>query len=77
MADVTEWNALLETAAGRGYLWHMFRTDRDGPEVLAGTFRHPGCADVVVIAGAEHAHAYRLPAGADTDVFAPAHVYWW
>lgn len=77
MTDVTEWDALLDTAAGRGFLWHMFRVDRHGPEVLAGTFQHLGCADVVVFTGAEHAHAYRVPTGTDTDVFAPVRVYWW
>jgi hypothetical protein len=76
-ADVTEWDALLEAAATRGYLWHMFRTDRHGPEVLTGVFQHHASADVIVFSGAEHAHAYRLPTDGDTDVFTPARVYWW
>jgi hypothetical protein len=74
---VTDWDALLEEAAARGYLWHLFRTDRHGPEVLAGVFQHHGSADVIVFSGAEHAHAYRLPTGRDTDVFTPSRVYWW
>ena len=76
-ADVTEWDALLEAAATRGYLWHMFRTDRHGPEVLAGVFQRHGSADVIVFSCAEHAHAYRLPTDRDTDVFTPSRVYWW
>jgi len=76
-ADVTELDALLERAGKRGYMWHMFRADRHGPEVLAGVFQRPGCADVFVLSGGDHAHAYRLPTGADTDVFAPRTVYWW
>jgi hypothetical protein len=76
-ADVTELDALLETAGRRGYLWHMFRIDRHGPEVLAGVFQHPGRADVFVFSSDDQAHAYRLPTSADTDVFAPTLVYWW
>jgi hypothetical protein len=76
-AGVTELEALLETAGRRGYLWHLFRIDRHGPEILAGVFQHPECADVFVLSGAEHAHAYRVPTRADTDVFAPTQVYWW
>lgn len=77
MADVTEWDALLATAIERGYLWQVFRTDRHGTEVLAGVRHHSASADVIVLPGADVAHAYRLPAGADTDVFTPARVYWW
>jgi hypothetical protein len=74
---VTELEALLEKAGRCGYLLQVFRTDRDGAELLAGVYEHPGCADVFVFSGEEHAHAYRLPTGADTDVFAPTRVYWW
>jgi hypothetical protein len=75
--DVTELDALLETAGRRGYLWHMFRTDRHGPEVLAGVCRHDGCADVFVLLDTEHARAYRTPTGPDIDLFAPTLVFWW
>lgn len=75
--DVTELDALLETAGKRGFTWHMFRTDQHGPEVLAGVFQHPHCADVVVVNSDGFAHAYRLPTDADTDVFVPTRVYWW
>lgn len=77
MVLVTEWDVLLEMAAERGYLWHRFRTERYGPDAFAGVRRHRDHADVIVFSSAEHAHAYRLPTGADTDVFAPDRVYWW
>lgn len=77
MADPTELDVLLETAGKRGFMWHMFRTDRHGPDVLAGVFQHPGFADVIVMSSSEHAHAYRLPTDADTDVFGPTRVSWW
>jgi len=54
----TELDVLLATAGKRGYLWHMFRTDQHGPEVLAGIFQPSGCADVFVFSDREHAHAY-------------------
>lgn len=66
---MTEWDALVETATERGFRWHVLGTD-----VVAGVRQHLGYTDVVVVADADHAHAYRMPAGA--DVFAPAHVYW-
>lgn len=74
---MTELDALLEMAGRRGYLWHMFRTDRHGPEVLAGVCQHQHCADVFVLFGADSARAYRMPTGPDTDLFAPTGVYWW
>lgn len=72
--DVTELDALLEIAAERGYLLH---TGRHSSEILAGVFQHHDCADVFIFADAEHAYAYRLPTGTDTDLFAPTKVYWW
>ena len=72
---VTELDALLELAGKRGYLWHLFRTDRHGPEVLAGVRAHDGCADVLVLLDADRARAYRTPT--DGDLFAPTRVYWW
>jgi len=77
VADVTELDVLLERAGKRGFMVHMFRMDRHGPEVMAGVYQWRGCADVFVLSGGEHAHAYRLPTGADADVFAPRRVYWW
>jgi hypothetical protein len=40
-------------------------------------FQHSGCADVFVLSGGEHAHAYRVPTGRHVDVFTPTRVYWW
>lgn len=76
-ADVGELDALLERTGKAGFLWHMFRVDQHGPEVLAGVYHWRGCADVVVLSGEQSAHAYRSPADATTDVFAPRHVLWW
>ncbi|WP_133902172.1 hypothetical protein [Actinophytocola oryzae] len=74
---MSELDVLLETAGKRGYLWHMFRVDGHGPEVLAGVLQHEGCADVFVLSGIGNAHAYRVPTCMDTDVFAPTRVFWW
>ncbi|MPZ83107.1 MAG: hypothetical protein GEV28_23025 [Actinophytocola sp.] len=74
---MTEWDALIETAGRRCYLWHMFRMDRHGPELLAGVYQWRDCADVVVLFDDQHAHAYRIPTDENTDVFTPTHVYWW
>ncbi|OLF12725.1 hypothetical protein BLA60_05455 [Actinophytocola xinjiangensis] len=74
------WNevdALLQEAGKRGFMWHQYRVDRHGPDVLAGVFQWEGFADVVVILDDTHAHAYRTPTGPDTDVFAPTRVTWW
>lgn len=76
-AIVTELDALLEQAGKRGFVWHLFRPDHHGPEVLAGVFQWATCADVVVLSDATHAHAYRVPIGESTDVFAPTRVLWW
>ena len=75
VASVTELDALLAKAGKLGFMLHMFRTDRHGPEVLAGVFQRSGYADVFVFSSDEY--AYRLPADADTDVFTPTHVFWW
>ncbi|GAB3435181.1 hypothetical protein [Actinophytocola sediminis] len=76
-ADLTELDALIEVAAKRGYLWHQFRVDRHGPDVLAGAYQWALCADVVVLADERNSHAYRTPTGPTTDVFAPTRVHWW
>lgn len=75
--DVNELDALIEEAGRRGYMWHQFRTDRHGPEVLAGVFRWGRCVDVVVLTDEKGSHAYRTPTAAAIDVFAPSHVHWW
>lgn len=77
MVTRTEVDALLEEAGKRGFMWHQYRVDRHGPDVLAGVYQWEGFADVVVIADVTHAHAYRTPTSPNTDVFAPTHVTWW
>lgn len=72
-----ELDALIEKAAKLGYLWHQFRVDRHGPDVLAGVFQWRDCADIVVLLDERASHAYRTPTGPAVDVFAPAHVSWW
>jgi hypothetical protein len=76
-ADVSEFDLLLESAGRRGFLWHMFRPDRHGPDAIAGVFGHDRCVDVFVLTGGEHAHAYRSPTGPRDDIFAPGQVFWW
>ena len=76
-ATVDELDVLIERAGKSGYMWHQFRVDRHGPDVLAGVFQWGVCADVVVLTDDETSHAYRLPTGPETDVFSPSHVHWW
>jgi hypothetical protein len=73
----TELDALLEELGRRRFLIHSFRSDRDGPEILAGLHRWEACADVVVVCHEHHAIAYRVPAGPAIDPFDPPRVYWW
>jgi hypothetical protein len=75
--DVHELDALLEEVGKRGFMWHHFRVDRHGPDVLAGVFQWDGCADVVVLTDDEGSHAYRTPTNQATDIFDPSQVYWW
>lgn len=75
--DVHELDALIEEAGRRGFLWHQYRVDRHGPEVLAGVFQWGVCADVVVLTDETSSHAYRTPTDPAIDVFAPTHVHWW
>ena len=56
---VTESDVLINEAGRRGFLWHLFRVDQHGPEVLAGVLRWPTCADVVVLIDDHRSHAYR------------------
>jgi hypothetical protein len=76
LTPVEELDVLIERAGRRGYLWHQFRVDHHGPEVLAGVFQWPDCADVVVLIDDHESHAYRTPTPIN-DVFAPSHVHWW
>lgn len=58
-------------------MWHLLRVDRYGPEVLAGVFQWPTCADVVVLIDDCASHAYRVPTDdPDVDLFAPTRVHW-
>lgn len=77
VVDVNELDALIERAAKQGFMWHQFRADRNGPEVLAGVYRWPTCTDVVVLTDEKGSHAYRTPTDPEIDVFEPTHVYWW
>ncbi|OLF05872.1 hypothetical protein BLA60_34390 [Actinophytocola xinjiangensis] len=74
---MNEFDALIAEAGRRGYLWHQFRPDRYGPEVLAGVLRWGGVSDVVVLTDEWGTHAYRTPGGDGEDVFAPGRVHWW
>lgn len=65
---MTELDALLELADERGYT---------KPTPQTRVLHHNDCADVLVLTDDEHAYAYRLPTGADIDVFTPTLVYWW
>jgi len=73
---MTELDALLAEAGRRGFMWHQFRVDQHGPAVLAGLYRWPTCADVVVLIDENTSHAYRMPVDGTADVFAPSHVHW-
>lgn len=77
VVGVDELDVLIERAGKTGFLWHGFRVDQHGPEVLAGVYSWGDCADVVVLTDDSGSHAYRTPMDATTDVFAPSHVYWW
>ncbi|GAB3434188.1 hypothetical protein [Actinophytocola sediminis] len=72
-----ELDVLLEKTSKRGYLWHRFRDDQHGPEVLAGVFHWDNCTDVLVLVDEKSTHAYRTPTEPTIDVFAPTHVHWW
>ena len=74
---MTELDFLIAEAGKRGYLWHQFRCDHQGPEVLAGVFQWDQCVDVVVLTDEKGTHAYRTPVELSGDVFAPARVHWW
>lgn len=74
---MTELDLLIEEAGKRGFLWHQFRPDQNGPEVLAGVFGWEDCVDVVVLVDEKGTHAYRTSADPKVDVFAPTHVHWW
>jgi hypothetical protein len=71
-----ELDVLLEVLGKAGFLFHAFRVDRHGPEVLAAVFEFGGIADVVILHTEQYAAAYRAPIGPGIDEFAPTHVYW-
>lgn len=73
---VDELDALIETIGKCGYMWYRFRDNRHGPQVVAGVYHWPTCADVLVLIDNRDTHAYRTPTPA-ADVFAPALVHWW
>ena len=70
-------DSLLDELGRRRYLIHAFRSDRDGPEILAGIHRWGDCADVVVLLHDRRATAYRVPTPPGTDSFSPQQVFWW
>jgi hypothetical protein len=76
-AGVDELDVLLERLGKRGYLFHAFRNDQHGPEVLAAVLDVGGTADVLILFDEDHAVAYRTPTGPGVDTFAPTHIYWW
>jgi len=72
----TELDALMATVGKRGFVFHSFRVDRHGPDVLAAVHDFGGCADVVILVDEDRAVAYRTPTGPGIDVFSPSQVYW-
>jgi ferric iron reductase protein FhuF len=70
-------DVLINEAGKRGFRWHLFRVDENGPEVLAGVLQWPSCADVVVLIDDHKSHAYRVrTVDPDVEVFAPVWVHW-
>ena len=75
--DVNEIDVLIGEIGRRGYMFHQFHVDRNGPDVLAAVFRWQTCADVLILVDDRQSHAYRTPAGnPDVDVFSPTCVHW-
>jgi hypothetical protein len=73
---ITELDELLGLVGRLGFLTYAFRSDRDGPEVLAFVRYWAGrTADVVIVFDEERASAFRT-AGSGADVFAPELVSW-
>ena len=73
----TELDELLGLVGRQGFLAHEFKSDRDGPEVLAFVrYWAGGSADVVIVFDEVRASAFRT-AGSGADVFAPELVSWW
>ena len=62
-ASPSEIDVLINEAGKRGFVWHLFRTNQHGPEILAGVLRWPTCSDVVVLIDDHRSHAYRVPTG--------------
>ena len=77
-SDHSELDALLDQLGRRRYLMHAFRSDHDGPEIVAGIHRWDGgCVDVVILFNEDRATAYRVPAAPGADPFSPTRVLWW
>jgi hypothetical protein len=73
----TELDELLGLVGRQRFLAYAFRSDRDGPDVLAFVrYWAGGTADVVIVFDEERASAFRT-AGSGADVFAPELVSWW
>src|SRR2546422_9364491 len=66
----------MEIIGKRGFRFHAFGADRDGPETLAGVRDFGGCADVVILLDKAHAYAYRTSTSSGLDIFNPSQVYW-
>lgn len=74
--NTTELDELLGLVGRLGFLAYAFRSDRDGPDVLAFVrYWAGGTADVAIIFDEERASAFRT-AGSGADVFAPELVSW-
>ncbi len=71
-----ELDVLMATVGKRGFVFHSFRVDRHGPDVLAAVHDFGGCADVVILFDDDRACAYRTPTVPGIDLFAPTHVSW-
>ena len=72
-----ELDALLEQLGRQRFVVHQFRVDQHGPDVVAAVHDWGEVVDVVILIDEYNACAYRVPKGADVDVFDPEAVYWW
>ena len=77
-ASPSEIDVLINEAGKRGFVWHLFRTNQHGPEILAGVLRWPTCSDVVVLIDDHRSHAYRVPTGdpRESRCSRPEQVHW-
>jgi len=72
-----ELDVLMERLGRQRFMFHQFRVDQHGPDVLAAVHDWGEAADVVILADEYNACAYRTPRGHSVDVFEPEAVYWW